>query len=252
VGVRITGREELSIPNSEGKLYMTEITGIRAISFDGDGTLWDFEKVMRNSLHQVLKELERIDPEAAHSLDIDKMIEVRQRVAEEFKGRTVNLEDIRFQAFRETLKDIGRPDDTLVSHLNEVYLQHRFEDIELFEDVLPTLNALRSRYSLGLLSNGNSYPERCGLNDIFQFVVFSQDYGVAKPDSRLFQIALEKAHCSKQEFLHVGDSLENDVIGAINTGIRCVWLNRKQSEPNPEVAVEYTIASLLELPKILG
>jgi len=230
---------------------MNKITGIRAVSFDGDGTLWDFEKVMRHSLHQVLKELERIDPETAHLLDIDKMIEVRQRVADELKGRTTNLEHIRLQAFRETLKDIGRPDDTLASHLNEVYLQHRFEDIELFEDVLPALNALRSEYSLGLLSNGNSYPERCGLNGIFQFVVFSQDYGVAKPDPRIFQIALEKARCLKEEFLHVGDSLENDVIGAMKAGIRSVWLNRKQIEPDPEITVEHKIASLLELHKML-
>ncbi len=252
MGSPVTSHEELSIPHSEEKLYMTKITGIRAISFDGDGTLWDFEEVMRHSLHQVLTELEQIDPEAAHLLDIDKMIEVRQRVAEEFKGRTANLEDIRFQAFRETLKDIGRPDDTLVSHLNKVYLQHRFEDIELFEDVLPTLNALRPKYTLGLLSNGNSYPERCGLDGIFQFVVFSQDYGVAKPDPRLFQIALEKAQCSRKEFLHVGDSLENDVIGAMKAGIRGVWLNRKQMKHNPETMIEHRIVSLLELPKILG
>lgn len=231
---------------------MTKITGIRAVSFDGDGTLWDFEKVMRHSLHHVLKELERIDPEAARLLDIDKMIEVRDRVAEELKGKTINLEEIRLQAFQETLKDIDKPNDILASHLNEAYLHHRFEDIELFEDVLPALSALRSEYSLGLLSNGNSYPERCGLNNIFQFVVFSQDYGVAKPDSRLFEIALEKANCSKQELLHVGDSLENDVTGAINAGIRCVWVNRKRIEPNSETIVEHIIASLLELPNILG
>ncbi len=252
---RITGREGLLIRHSEEESSMKKITGIRAISFDADGTLWDFEKVMRHSLHCVLKELERIDPEAAHLLDIDNMIEVRERVAEEWKDKTVNLEGLLFnrrQAFRETLKDIGRPDDTLASHLNEVYLQHRFKDIELFKDVLPTLNALRSRYTLGLLSNGNSYPERCGLKGIFQFAVLSQDYGVAKPDSRLFQIALEKARCSKQEFLHVGDSLENDIIGAMNAGIRCVWLNRKQMKHNSEITIEHRIASLLELDKILG
>lgn len=233
---------------------MNKIARIKAISFDGDGTLWDFEKVMRHSLNHVLKELEQIDPEAADLLDIDKMIEVRERVAGEWKDKTANLEDLlfnRLQAFRETLKDIGRPNDTLASHLNEVYLQHRFEDIELFEDVLPTLNALRSRYTLGLLSNGNSYPERCGLKGIFQFVVFSQDYGVAKPNPKLFQIAVEKARCSKQQLLHVGDSLENDVIGAMNAGIKCVWLNRQGMKHNSGIAVEHQVSSLIDLQEIL-
>ncbi len=239
MGPSVTGHEEPPICHSEEESYINKFTGIRAVSFDGDGTLWDFEKVMRHSLRQVLNELERINPRAASLLDIDKMIKVRERAAEELKGKTANLEEIRLQAFRETLKDIDKPNDILASHLNEVYLHHRFEDIELFEDVLPTLNALRSKYSLGLLSNGNSYPERCDLNGIFQFVVFSQNYGAAKPDSRLFEIALEKANCSKQELLHVGDSLENDVTGAINAGIRCVWLNRKQIKPNSGTMKEY-------------
>ena len=111
---------------------MKKITGIKAISFDGDGTLWDFEKVMRHSLNYVLGELAQLDSDAAARLDIEAMIRIRNRVAEELKGRVTNLEVIRLEAFRQTLRDIGRPDDTLASNLNQVYLEHRFGDIELF------------------------------------------------------------------------------------------------------------------------
>lgn len=86
---------------------------IRAISFDGDGTLWDFEKVMRQSLHHVLLELERIDPQIAYMLDIERMVEIRNRVAAELKGKITNLDAIRLEAFRSTLKDIDKPDDAL-------------------------------------------------------------------------------------------------------------------------------------------
>ena len=230
---------------------MKEITGIKAISFDGDGTLWDFEKVMRHSLRHVLKELEKVDPKAATMLDIEKMITVRNRLAEKLKGKETNLEEIRLKAFLQTLKDIGRPNDALASHLNTVYLKHRFEDIELFKDVLPTLKTLREKYNLGLLSNGNSYPERCGLEGIFQFIIFSQEYGVEKPDPKIFQITLEKAGCSKQELLHVGDSLETDITGAIKAGINCVWLNRRSLKNNLGVKIDYEISSLLELLEIL-
>ena len=129
------------------------IKGIKAISFDGDGTLWDFEKVMRQSLHYVLLELEQVDPQAAAMLDIEKMIRIRNKVASELRGRIINLEQVRLEAFRKTLDDVGKPNDALASKLNQVYLKHRFEDIELFEDVLPTLNALKDRFTLGLLSN---------------------------------------------------------------------------------------------------
>jgi len=47
---------------------------------------------------------------------------------------------------------------------------------------------------------------------MFQFVVFSQVCGVEKPNSKLFQITREKVGCSEHEFLHVGDSLQNDVM----------------------------------------
>ena len=230
---------------------MNKITGIKAVSFDGDGTLWDFEKVMRHSLHHVLRELKKLDPNAANMLDIEKMIKIRNRVANELKGRVTNLEDIRLEAFRRTLEDIGRPNDALAFHLNQVYLKHRFEDIKLFNDVLPTLRTLRTKYTLGLLSNGNSYPERCGLEGIFQFVVFSQDYGVEKPNQKLFQIGVEKAGCSKQELLHVGDSLQDDIMGANNAGIKCIWLNRKQVKNDLNIKVDYEIYSLLELLELL-
>lgn len=230
---------------------MKGITGIKAISFDGDGTLWDFEKVMRHSLRHVLKELEKVEPKAATMLDIEKMITIRNRLAEKLKGKETNLEEIRLKAFRQTLKDIGRPNDALASHLNTVYLKHRFEDIELFKDVLPTLETLREKYNLGLLSNGNSYPERCGLEGIFQFIIFSQEYGVEKPDPEIFQITLKKAGCSKQELLHVGDSLETDITGAVKAGINCVWLNRCSLKNNLGVKIDYEISSLLELLEIV-
>jgi 2-haloalkanoic acid dehalogenase type II len=230
---------------------MNELRGIKAISFDGDGTLWDFDKVMRHSLGHALKELEQFDTQAAAMLDIDKMIEIRNRVSEESKGRVTNLEAVRLEAFRQTLRDIGKPDDALASHLNEVYLKHRFEDIELFDDVRPTLQKLQGKYTLGLLSNGNSYPERCGLEGVFQFVVFAQDHGVEKPDPKFFQIAVEKAGCTKEHLLNVGDSLTNDVIGATSAGIKCVWLNRNSTKSDPEVKVDYEIQSLSELIDIL-
>ncbi|MCK4952929.1 HAD family hydrolase [Candidatus Bathyarchaeota archaeon] len=230
---------------------MNVIEGIKTISFDGDGTLWDFKKVMRHSLQHVLKELKKTDPQTAIQLDIDKMIEIRNRVAKKLRGKITNLEEVRLEAFKQTLKDVGRPNDKLASYLNQVYLKHRFEDIELFNDVLPALETLREKYTLGLLSNGNSYPERCGLEGIFQFIVFSQDYGVEKPDPKIFRLALKKSGCSEQEFLHVGDSLENDIMGAVNAGIKCVWVNRQRMKNTLGFKIEYETDSLLKLLEIL-
>ena len=224
---------------------------ITTISFDADGTLWDFEGVMRHALGCALDELRRLVPSTPDSLSIEALIAIRDQIAEEYKDREMTHEVIRLEAFKRTLQFIHSPDDDLADHLNTLYLKHRFEDIQLFDDVLPALNALRGDYTMGLLSNGNTYPERCGLEGFFQFVVFAQDYGIQKPDPRLFEIAIEHAGCAKQQLLHVGDSFQNDIIGAKQAGVRSIWLNRQGENKETGKQHDFAISSLRELTGLL-
>lgn len=226
---------------------------ISVVSFDGDMTLWDFLKVMRHSLQHTLTELQKqvLTPRALE-LTIDEMIAIRNQFAEEAKGKIWNLEEIRRSAFERTLEHVGHPDKELAAHLNAIYLNHRFEDIELYPDVIPTFDVLAPHFKLGLLSNGNTYPERCGLEDRFAFVVFSQNVQVEKPDPKIFEITAQRAGCELSQMLHVGDSLENDVAGAQNVGAHTVWLNREGVPNDTETRPDYEVTSLTEIPEILG
>ena len=225
---------------------------ISTISFDGDMTLWDFRKVMRHSLKHTLAELQKQVPTTrVLELTIDEMIEIREQFAEEVKGKIWNLEEIRLRAFERTLEHVGCPDKELAAHLNAIYRKHRFEDIELYPDVIPTFDALAPHFKLGLLSNGNTYPERCGLEGYFTFVVFSQDVQVEKPDPRIFEITAQRAGCEFTQLLHVGDSLETDIAGARNAGVSSVWLNREGVLNDTETRPDYEVASLTEIPEII-
>ena len=124
-----------------------EPVGVTTISFDADGTLWDFEKVMRHSLGLSLIELRRLAPACAGLLTVESMMAIRNQVADELRGKGTNLEQVRLAAFQRTLQHIGVSDDVLAAHLNAVYLKHRFEDIQFFDDVLPTLDALPASYT---------------------------------------------------------------------------------------------------------
>ncbi len=224
---------------------------ITTISFDADDTLWDFEGVMHHALGCALDELRRLVPSAPDSLSIETLIAIRNQIAEEQKDRGLTHEAIRLEAFKQTLQFIKSPDDDLAAHLNTLYLKHRFEDIQFFDDVLPALNALQRHYMMGILSNGNTYPERCGLAGYFQFVVLAQDYGIRKPDPRLFEITIERAGCAKHQLLHVGDSFQNDIIGAKQAGVRSVWLNREGGNNETEQQPDFEILSLRELTGVL-
>lgn len=206
---------------------------IEAIFFDGDQTLWDFQLVMRRALTATLAELRRLRPGPADGLDIESMITDRDQVAAELRGVETNLERIRHAAFARTLRRIGIPDEALAAQLNAIYLEHRFADVELFPDVRPALRELGSRYRLGLLSNGNSYPERCGLDGVFEAVVFSQDHGAEKPDRHIYDIAAAQLGKPAKQLVMIGDSLTNDVYGAEQAGWRGIWLNR-DGAPAPD------------------
>lgn len=232
---------------------MKGTTHIKAISFDGDMTLWDFEKVMRHSLGYTLAALqERVPCQSSADLTISKMIQIRDEVATALKGSVVNLEEIRLHAFRRTMEFVGSDDYNIAADLNALYLKHRFEDIELYPDVIPALNALSSRFSLGLLSNGNGYPERCGLTDLFSFVTFSQDVGIEKPAPDIFLTACQQAGCNPRELMHVGDSIESDVHGAKGVGALSVWLNRDGRGNETGIVPDFEIQSLSGLIEILN
>ena len=229
---------------------MTDLSHITTISFDVDGTLWDFETFTRHALHETLVELSNHDPQAAANLNVDMMIDIRDRTHADMWGTVNDLDAIREESMRRALREVGRPNDALGSHLTRFYFQRRNEARTLFPDVRPALQQLAPHYKLGLLSNGNSRAKVLGIEDLVSFEVFSQDYdAMDKPDPRIFQITMREAGCEPHQLLHVGDSLENDAWGAFNTGVVPAWLYRDASNTQP---LPFTvISSLSELPLML-
>jgi FMN hydrolase / 5-amino-6-(5-phospho-D-ribitylamino)uracil phosphatase len=215
--------------------------------------MWDFDRVMQRALTRTLAELQRLLPgPATAALSTDRLIAVRDEVAEGLYGQGTTMEEIRLAAFARTLELLGRPDPPLAAHLTTFYLERRFADIELYPDVLPVLDVLNGTYRLGLLSNGNTYPERCGLAGYFDFTVFAQDHRARKPDLRFYRAALRHARLQAAALVHVGDSLTNDVAGAQAVGARAIWLNRHHLPNATAVRPDAEISSLSELAGVLS
>jgi len=122
----------------------------------------------------------------------------------------------------------------------------------LYPDVLPTLSLLKDTYRLGLVTNGNTYSERCGLPGLFAFTIFAQDYQVPKPQPEFYERVLSETHTHPQEIIHVGDSLHNDVGGAQAVSIRAIWVNRHQVRNETSIQPFAEITELSELPDVLA
>lgn len=101
----------------------------------------------------------------------------------------------------------------------------------VFSDVLPTINTLRSRgIKAGIISNWDHSLHQVlkvlGLNDKFDFVIASLEFGFEKPAVEIFEEALRLSNENASVSLHVGDSWEDDVIGAKNAGFEWLHLDR--------------------------
>ena len=225
---------------------------IRVITFDADGTIWDFQTTMREALAASLREIQDLYPEQASEITVDDLMTHRQEAEVAFRGQTMSMEALRFAAFVRTLDTIGVRDEQVARDLSRAYLDRRYANARIYDDALPTLDLLGQHFSLGLVTNGNSYPEKLGLADRFTFTVVAQDHDVAKPDQGFFDLAVEQAKVLPEEILHVGDSLINDVRPARRAGMHVVWLNREGEEPPTGLQSTATIYSLLELPAFLG
>jgi 2-haloalkanoic acid dehalogenase type II len=230
-----------------GRVIDVAAGSTRVITFDADQTLVDFRAAMNAALDAALAELRRHVPAAAR-LSRDDLQRTRDQVAAEL-GPTARMEEIRAAAFRRTLEDLGSPDPFFADELTRFYLEIRFREMRPYDDVVPALEALRG-YELGLVSNGNSYPDRVGLDRYFSFVLFAHDHGTAKPEVAFYEAVVATADCDAQELVHVGDSIENDVIAAQAVGIRAVWLNRDRQQ-SARSGAWAEIHSLLELPALL-
>lgn len=127
----------------------------------------------------------------------------------------------------------------------------------VYDDVPAILSQFKQAgLTLGVLSNFDSRLLRVldalDLHKFFDSVTCSTIVGAAKPEPDIFAIALGKHHCSPKQAWHIGDSWQDDVQGALNAGLKPIWLNR-QAAPQPSLENGVlAIHSLAELPAYLG
>lgn len=226
--------------------------GIQVITFDTDGTIWDAQTTMRQALAASLTDLQERFPEAAGSLSVNDLIDHRQEAEAAFSGQSMTMESLRFAGFVRTLDAIGIRDESAARDLARTYLERRFAGAQVFDDAPPTLDILQQHFKLGLLTSGNSYPDRLGLGDRFDFTVIAQEHGVRKLDPAFYELAVQMAGTDPARILHVGDSLDNDVRPARRAGMQVVWLNRKGIDPPSGRQAVATLYSLRELPAFLS
>lgn len=128
------------------------------------------------------------------------------------------------------------------------------ENFGLYDDVLPCLRSLKvAGVRMALVSNavGHSLAEivaHFALDEYVETTLASSDIGLVKPAPEMFATVLARTGVAARAAVMVGDSVEDDVRGALAYGCGAVLLDRagRYELPLP------TIRSLAELPAALG
>ncbi len=144
-------------------------------------------------------------------------------------------------------------------YFDEVF--HAFESAaywDLYPETLSVLKELKERgMELGIISNFDSrlftVLRGLGLADFFDTVTISTLAHVAKPSSRIFQLALEKHAVDPDEAIHVGDSVRDDLEGACRAGLHGALVDREGDQVLSQSLTAdgraFILSSLEELPQ---
>ncbi|MCK9793396.1 HAD family hydrolase [Isoptericola sp. 4D.3] len=117
------------------------------------------------------------------------------------------------------------------------------ERVRLYDGVLFSLDVLRGAgHPVAVVTNGTSAQQRgkiarCGLDEHVDAVVVSGEEGVAKPDPRMVEIALDRlgvADVDRREVWMVGDAAHADVAVGRAAGTRTVWVSHGRSWDGPD------------------
>lgn len=223
--------------------------------FDLDHTIWDFDKNAEETLNELyhtykLKDLGLHSP--------DRFIEVythnnHQLWAEYHVGK-ITKEKLRETRFSKTFIDLGLSPNLIPQRFEDDYVNICPTKTNLFPKAHETLRYLKERYSLHLISNGFKEStelkvSKNGLNVYFENVVISEVVGFNKPDRAIFNHALTLANAGISESIMIGDSLEADIRGAQDYGMKAIYFNPERKEIPEDV--DQQIACLSELMTIL-
>ena len=204
----------------------------KGILFDLDDTIICFDSLAKGLWGEISAEfapkLNGMDSEALFSA-ISKARKWFWRDAQRhYRGRH-NLRETRREIVRRSFSDLGISNFAQADEIADVFSERRTDRLELFPGAEETLKQLcQDGIRLALITNGHGADQRekiskFDLERFFESILIEGEVGIAKPDPKIFRMALDELRLMPEDTWMVGDNLEWDIAGAQNVGIFAVW-----------------------------
>lgn len=119
----------------------------------------------------------------------------------------------------------------MADEIAHAYSVQRELEVRPFPGAIETLNYVRAMgIRMALVTNGTSAMqrgkiERFGLESCFDYILIEEEFGVGKPDERVYLHVIEQLHTSPSESWMVGDNLEWEVATPQRLGLFSIWVD---------------------------
>ena len=222
---------------------MLDLTRFKVLTFDCYGTMIDWEGGIFAALCPIL---------AAHGKELSDSallaLYAELELAAE-QGEYLRYRDVLQSVVRGFGQRLGfSPTDAEIRSLPESLPTWR-----PFPDTVNALRKLSHRYQLAVISNIDDdlfAASASKLEVAFSNVITAQQAGCYKPCMNIFKLAEAKIGVSREQWLHVGQSIYHDVIPAQSLGLATVWINRCSPRPGAGAAKAAAGKPDLEVPDL--
>lgn len=231
---------------------------IRAVIFDLDGTLYDYNTLEREAFTAVGElVLEKI------GVTEEQYMEAFERAKQEVKKilGDVAASHNRMLYFQKTMEFLDIRPLFLTLEMYETYWSTFLDKMELYPGVRLFLDELYENHiRVGICSDMMARVQHrklvsLGLEDDVDCLVTSEEAGVEKPSPEIFALCLRKLRLKPEEVCFVGDTYEKDVKGAVAAGMHAVWFCPEEEElsgQEREEGICETVSNFEELRKLFA
>lgn len=234
---------------------------LKALLLDLDETLCDTTLANNKALEKQAEKVEALFPDCCGKTFAHHYINgIYRNTDSPFLNALLPITDeqsFRLKLIKSILKAQGvkAPSDSQASELQLSFDDARTEFFDFFPGIKEWLVEIRSQLKLIVITNGPAFSqtgkvERVNLSQYVDGYLIGGLEPEQKPAVSIFNSALAMAGVSAVEAIHIGDSLSADIQGAINSGIKSVWVQHQQPI-NQDITPDYTIKHPSELPELI-
>jgi HAD superfamily hydrolase (TIGR02253 family) len=200
----------------------------KAVLFDLDNTLYDYDVVHNKALRATFKEFKKY-----FSITYNKFIDLynisKREINRELSGTASSHSRVLyFQRLIEKTHKTVNPG--IILKLYDAYWDTAISTMKLRRNVLPVLKKLKEKkLQIGIVTDLTTHIQlrklqKLGLSEFIDVLMTSEEAGREKPHPSMFLFTLNKLNVMPEDTIFIGDNPKADMEGANAVGIETVLL----------------------------